>query len=365
MTRPLPIVLLCAAILLGVAPGSAAAATAGRSSLDGESLVYSADPGEANRLTVSRDGDRVAFDDAGATVTPGYGCTAVTPHRVSCERPSGGSTSVELGDGNDEATTSGDVGDAAGTIYLSGEQGDDTLHGTADSNGLSGGAGDNTLDVGPGTTSVDAVLTLGDGSPFGMPEIVPGRDTINCVPPATSAGFRSVVIDESDVVNGDCGVVPSVFTPTAVVVRGTDGPDVLAGNYYPTRLYGLGGDDRIFSTGTTRNRADGGPGNDTIESGGLLLGGDGNDRLTSAIANDLPVRQDGGPGDDLLVGRYGNDRLAGGPGRDRMSGGSGNDYLNARDGEVDTVHCGDGRADRVVADRADKVARDCERVSRR
>jgi Ca2+-binding RTX toxin-like protein len=157
----------------------------------------------------------------------------------------------------------------------------------------------------------------------------------------------------------------SVYTASAVVSRGTDGADQLNGNFYPTQLYGLGGDDRLFGTGTEANRMDGGPGNDTIESGGLMLGGEGDDRLTSAIANDILVRQDGGPGNDLMIGRYGNDRLTGGPGADRMSGGSGNDYLNARDGERDSVRCGDGRKDRVVADRVDSVARDCERVTRR
>jgi hypothetical protein len=34
-----------------------------------------------------------------------------------------------------------------------------------------------------------------------------------------------------------------------------------------------------------------------------------------------------------------------------------------RDGELDHIGCGSGR-DRVVADRGDDVARDCERVQR-
>jgi Ca2+-binding RTX toxin-like protein len=119
------------------------------------------------------------------------------------------------------------------------------------------------------------------------------------------------------------------------VSRGTDGADLLNGNFFPTRLYGEGGDDRLFGTGSTANRMDGGPGNDQIESGGLLLG------------------------------RYGNDRLVGGTGPDRISGHSGNDYVNALDRERDSVRCGDGRSDRVIADRVDSVARDCERVSRR
>ena len=192
-----------------------------------------------------------------------------------------------------------------------------------------------------------------------MPVLAPERDEVTCVAPAKS----SVSVDESDAVSGPCGQV-AVFTEKAVVSRGTDGPDLLSGYFYPTHLDGLGGDDRLFGTDSTKDRMDGGPGNDTIESGGLLLGGEGDDRLSAAIANEVPVREDGGPGDDVLLGRYGNDRLTGGPGRDRISGNSGNDTIRARDGERDSIRCGDGR-DRVSADRIDRVAHDCERVSRR
>jgi Tol biopolymer transport system component len=58
-------------------------------------------------------------------------------------------------------------------------------------------------------------------------------------------------------------------------------------------------------------------------------------------------------GNDRLFGLGGNDRLVGGPGNDRLFGGPG----------TDVISCGPGR-DRVVADRADRVAGDCELVSR-
>ena len=363
MRRLVPLTLALGAAL-ALAPAGASAAVAGLSSTDGESLVYSADPGEANRLTVSRAGDRLVFDDQGATITAGDGCESVAPTRVTCAAPSARFVSVELGDEDDVATTGGDIGDVGTTVALAGEQGSDTLRGTVDRNLIDGGAGGDFLQAGPGTESIDATLTFG-GSSAEMPEVVAERDTVRCVPALDSVEFRSVQVDELDEVDGDCGVPLSVFTADAVVVRGTEGPDGLNGHFFPTKLYGLGGDDRLSGTGTPANRMDGGAGNDTIESGGLLLGGDGDDRLSSAIANDIAVRQSGGAGNDLLLGRYGNDRLVGGPGRDRISGGSGNDYLNARDGERDSVRCGDGRADRAVVDRGDSVARDCERVSRR
>ena len=100
--------------------------------------------------------------------------------------------------------------------------------------------------------------------------------------------------------------------------RATQGPDRLVGTARSDRLFGLGGADRLLGLG----------GNDVL---------------------------DGGPG---------NDTLTGGAGRDTLHGRAGNDVLNARDGRRDRVVCGPGQ-DYVLADRADSVARDCERVRRR
>jgi Tol biopolymer transport system component len=69
-------------------------------------------------------------------------------------------------------------------------------------------------------------------------------------------------------------------------------------------------------------------------------------------------------GADILYGGSGNDVLLGGSGKDDLRGGSGRDLIGARDGAIDQITCGPGR-DRVVADRRDRVTRDCERVSRR
>jgi Ca2+-binding RTX toxin-like protein len=68
-------------------------------------------------------------------------------------------------------------------------------------------------------------------------------------------------------------------------------------------------------------------------------------------------------GDDLLYGLGGNDVLVGGRGRDRLLGGPGSDVVGANDGVRDTITCGDGR-DFVHADRADRIARDCEHIRR-
>ena len=54
----------------------------------------------------------------------------------------------------------------------------------------------------------------------------------------------------------------------------------------------------------------------------------------------------------------------GGADADKVSGGPGNDTVKVKDGVRDRVTCGGGR-DTVVADKKDKVAKDCEVVRRR
>lgn len=70
----------------------------------------------------------------------------------------------------------------------------------------------------------------------------------------------------------------------------------------------------------------------------------------------------GTAGPDRLYGFGGNDRLYGKRGDDRLDGGRGNDLLVGGLGR-DVIVCGAGR-DRVIADRYDRVARDCESVRR-
>ena len=91
-----------------------------------------------------------------------------------------------------------------------------------------------------------------------------------------------------------------------------------------------------------------------------LQGAEGNDAMCGGSGGDILT---GGPGSDFLVGGSDNDTLNGSLGSDRFTGNTGNDTIRARDGKTDTVACGAG-TDRVTADRADKVAGDCERVSR-
>jgi hypothetical protein len=64
------------------------------------------------------------------------------------------------------------------------------------------------------------------------------------------------------------------------------------------------------------------------------------------------------------IGTAGRDILSGTRGRDVLCGLGGADLFRTRDGNADSIRCGPGK-DAVVADRRDRVAADCERVSRR
>ena len=121
------------------------------------------------------------------------------------------------------------------------------------------------------------------------------------------------------------------------------------------RLHGGAGNDTV----------NGGPGREFISGGrddDVLNGGGGADKL---FANQGRDREDGGAGDDVLWALSRKDVASiGDADGDELSGGPGNDRFRVRDGEVDLVHCGDGR-DTVLADQFDQVDNDCERVLRR
>jgi Ca2+-binding RTX toxin-like protein len=126
--------------------------------------------------------------------------------------------------------------------------------------------------------------------------------------------------------------------------NGTVGDDNEQGSSGDDNISGRSGDDEI----------EGDQGDDD------LCGDEGDDTLQGGAGDDT-LR--GGPGDDDLEGQSGNDVLVGGTGRDVLNGGRGRDRILARDGVRDRINCGAG-IDTVRADRADKVARNCEHVSR-
>jgi Ca2+-binding RTX toxin-like protein len=84
----------------------------------------------------------------------------------------------------------------------------------------------------------------------------------------------------------------------------------------------LNGDDTVDASGmptdTILLTEDGGNGDDS------LIGGDGDDTLIGGNGDDTLI---GGDGDDILIGGDGDDSLIGGPGQDDLDGGRGHNHL--------------------------------------
>jgi len=158
----------------------------------------------------------------------------------------------------------------------------------------------------------------------------------------------------------------------AVTKIGTNGPDTLRGTDGDDTLVGKGGNDRLFSLAGDDTLL-GGPGKDLV-LGGRIVGSCCQDNDFSGGDKNL----DGGPGNDEVNGGRGSDNIVGGRGNDllfegaepdvakidNISAGAGNDVvwvLNWSPVGKDVLSCGDG-FDRVLADRMDVIADDCERV---
>jgi len=131
----------------------------------------------------------------------------------------------------------------------------------------------------------------------------------------------------------------------------------------PCRFFGTGANDVVRGT-PFLDYMSGGDGNDSVFGFGgrdSINAGSGNDRINGGGG---PDAISGDVGDDILFGEGGNDHLDPGRGKDRVFAGPGDDIVSSsRDGKRDVIFCGPGR-DRVVAEVIDRVARDCEVVSR-
>jgi serralysin len=150
----------------------------------------------------------------------------------------------------------------------------------------------------------------------------------------------------------------------AVTKIGTDGPDTLRGTNEHDTLNGKGGDDMLLAL-AGKDVLLGGFGKDVLLGGSVaeplgghktLVGGHGNDALLGGLDSDTMV---GGDGNDFFYGGDFEPPLA----RDTFSGGAGDDVIDVINTPAgkDVVTCGGG-FDRVLADRADVVAPNCELV---
>jgi Ca2+-binding RTX toxin-like protein len=150
----------------------------------------------------------------------------------------------------------------------------------------------------------------------------------------------------------------------AVNKVGTNGPDTLRGTNGDDNLYGRGGNDILNALAGNDNLL-GGPGKDIVLGGSLARPFGGDKNLVGGRGNDVVA---GGNGSDNVAGGSGNDLMADGDlehdqSEDILSGGAGNDAIIVVNSPAfeDKVTCGGG-FDRVLADRKDVIAPDCERV---
>ena len=262
----------------------------------------------------------------------------------------------------------------SGTDLLDGGPGDDRVNGGVGSDKLVGGEGSDTADYARRFDHVEldlraglAITDRGSGS-----RRVRETDELHSFENARGTSH-------ADVLRGGPG--PNVLV-------GGPGNDVLDGRHGADALVGGGGRDRAdYSvrrapvTVTLDDQAnDGGRGEGDLVAastedvaGGArgdrltgsdrrntLLGGGGRDTLVGLGGGDT---LDGGAGADRLDGGEGADALIGGSGLDLLLGGAGPDRLEARDRRRDGLECGAG-GDTAIADRVDRVARDCERERR-
>ena len=177
---------------------------------------------------------------------------------------------------------------------------------------------------GPWTPTLALTIPAGGSTSgaFYYLDPTPGNPTLIATAPNVLSATQTVIIRSPSSLARQ-----TTRRPTRLMRRGSSGRNVIVGGPLGDRLFGLGGND-------------------------LLRGRAGNDRLY------------GGRGRDRLFGDTGADLLVGGPDRDRLVGGRGADRIWARDRNVDAINCGPGR-DRVVADRSDRISRNCEVLTRR
>ena len=285
-------------------------------------LVYTADPGEANRLHIRQSGAAVEVLDDGARITAGENCVTTSDYRALCRGVTPGApydttdgggpsaSSIYLGDRNDEFTVTPDA--ALGHIAVDAGPGDDRVEGSGDRRFfLTGGDGIDRL---LGSSASD-LIDGGAGSDF-----MKGRGGDDWALYASRlAGITLILDDQAN--DGEPGEGDNVQTEN---VTGGDGDDRITGNLYANTLYGGAGRDSL--------RGDG--------------------------------------GDDLLDGERGEDDLSGGAGKDRIllwgerrieQDTNGNGYY-VDEPSADRTRCSSGD-DLVEAGSEDKeVAMDCEQT---
>jgi Ca2+-binding RTX toxin-like protein len=188
------------AVAMAPTPAPAASVTHAPGSAQ---LLFVADAGEANRVTVTSTGAALTVTDPGAGAMQTAGdCGPSGPAAVSC--PAAGVTALDVsgGDGDDEIVNATVLGGR-----LEGDDGDDVLRGGSGADAVDGGAGDDSLDGGAGDDQVDG----GGGEDYidarsgadrldggAGPDVVVARDGRRHEPVACGPGQDLAIVDRGD-----------------------------------------------------------------------------------------------------------------------------------------------------------------------
>jgi trimeric autotransporter adhesin len=237
---------------------------------------------------------------------------------LSIENIEGGSfDDVLIGDTQNNRLSGGrgndNIDGGSGNDVLSGDEGVDIINGGDGDDIIDAGFFDNDLDLIFGGEGNDVLaINLNDSADGGN-----GIDTLRI----TSNPFSNVngiIIDLSEFWRGGVGLIGSGRVSNfelidAFVLNGTSGNDFI--------LLGTGSEGAsVFGMPL---RVEGGGGNDQI------IGGNDKNFLAGNDGDDVVIGLDG---DDALGGNNGNDRLEGGNGNDSLFGGAGSDILIGGEG---------------------------------
>ena len=367
-------------LLLATAAALPAAASASTISLEGDTLVVRAAPGESNWLTVAPDDYAAGHLLLSDTNQPTSYPATCTPWEystfVSCETPAGG-VRLEAGDRDDKLDVMDNLPGGL-AVTLDGGAGNDVLRGAASTDTadkLLGGDGNDKITGGIGADAIEGGAGDDELDAQEGPDVVHGGD-----------GNDKLLADDwqeqsTDVIDGGAGYdeisnnwVSESGSYQPPIVVSIDG---VADDGRPGENDNVTNVERIYLNEAATLTGSDGPDEFTVfnnDAGSRLSGRGGDDELSGF---DLDDTIDGGAGNDTIEGGYGHDTITGGPGRDVINGDSngstcnwiqcrspyGNDHIDARDGEADNVTCGVGE-DVVEADPVDTVAPDCETVHR-
>jgi hypothetical protein len=338
------------ALFFAFLAASCSEANAATIAQSGSTVVYTAAPGESNRVLVtvgyydtscgSVGTPCLSVFESGARITSASGtCIVFSSNPIAgdtatCALPT--SFSADLGD-RDDAIWDWDGpstidGGAGNDNPLTGNGGDDVIRGGIGSDLLTGDDGNDYLDGGAGDDYLEGVSWVEEAVTHGRDTYVGGGGSDRLT---YEGRTEDLSLSPDGVANdGAPGEGDNIGSDIATIVGG-HGSDVMTGNAGANAFVGGEGNDVLT----------GGPGDDQ------LAGGPGADRLSGDAGQDV---LGGDSGDDLLVGGEGIDRFWGDDTGACLaySCSSGQDRIEARDGNREQINCGAG-TDLAIGDAFD------------